>query len=293
MDNELIKIDKEDIKRMIYTVRGIQIMLDFDLAKLYEVKTKRLNEQVRRNMERFPESFMFKLTRSERDELVAKCDHLKPLKFSSAMPFAFTEQGVAMLSAVLKSYTAIKVSVEIIEAFVTMRKFLLTNAQLFQRLDKTEQKLLEHDDKFKRVFSLIEDKSIKPDKGIFFDGQVFDAHRFISDLIRTANKSIVLIDNYIDDSVLALLGKRNKDVQAMVFTREISKQLSLDLTKYNSQYPPIKIKELKQSHDRFLIIDNKDMYHFGASLKDLGKKWFAFSKFGKEAFRLLDKLGLK
>ncbi|MBS3122270.1 hypothetical protein J4434_05310 [Candidatus Woesearchaeota archaeon] len=144
-----------------------------------------------------------------------------------------------------------------------------------------------------KLIQLSKSTAIKPEKGIFFDGQIFDSYRFVSDLIRAADKSILLIDNYIDDSVLTLFSKRNKNVQVIIFTKEISKQLLLDLTKYNSQYPLIEVKEFKQAHDRFLIIDNKDVYHFGASLKDLGKKWFAFSKFDKEAFKLLDKLGLK
>ena len=144
-----------------------------------------------------------------------------------------------------------------------------------------------------KLIQLSKSTAIKPEKGIFFDGQIFDSYRFVSDLIRAADKSILLIDNYIDDSVLTLFSKRNKNVQVIIFTKEISKQLLLDLTKYNSQYPLMEVKEFKQAHDRFLIIDNKDVYHFGASLKDLGKKWFAFSKFDKEAFKLLDKLGLK
>lgn len=287
---KIINIEKENIKELIQTVRGIQVMIDYDLSRLYNVKTKRLNEQVKRNKDRFPESFMFKLTRLERDKLVAKCDHLKSLKFSPTVPFAFTEQGIAMLSAVLKSKTAIRVSIQIIEAFVAMRRFISLNAQLFQRLDKNEQKLLEHDNKFEKVFKLIEDKDIKPEKGIFFDGQIFDAHKFFSDIIRTANSSVVLIDNYIDDSVLTLFSKRKENVKVTIFTKEISRQLLLDLKKYNSQYPLVEVKEFKKSHDRFMVIDNKEVYHFGASLKDLGKKWFAFSKFDKEAFTLFDRL---
>ena len=286
-----MKSDKENIKRLIHTIRGIQIIIDHDLANLYAVKTKRLNEQVRRNKRRFPNSFMFQLTKEERGELVAKCDHLKRLKFSSTMPFAFTEQGVAMLSTVLKSEIAIRVSIQIIDAFVAMRKFISSNAQLFQRMERTEQKLLEYNDKFEKIFNLIEDKGIKPEKGIFFNGQIFDAYNFISDLIRGANKSIILIDNYIDDSVLTLFSKRKRSVKVIIYTKNITKQLKLDLAKHNSQYPPISIKEFKHSHDRFMIIDDKEVYHIGASLKDLGKKWFAFSKFDKEALRLMEKLG--
>jgi len=291
MENNQL-INAENIKSKIYTIRGLQIMLDEDLAELYNVETKRLNEQVKRNSGRFPQEFMFQLTESE-FEILKSQFATSSWGGRRKLPLVFTEQGVAMLSAVLKSETAIKVSVKIISAFISMRKFLLTNLQLFQRIEKNEQKLLEHDTKFDRIFNLIEDRGVKPDKGIFFDGQIFDAYKFISDLIRTANNSIILIDNYIDDSVLTLLNKRNKEVKVTIFTKEISKQLLLDLTKYNSQYLPIEIKEFKQSHDRFLIIDNTQVYHFGASLKDLGKKWFAFSKFDKEAFKLLDKLGLK
>jgi len=287
MNNELM-ISKNSIKDKIHTIRGLKVMLDSDLAVLYEVLTKVLNQAVKRNIERFPKDFMFQLTESEKNELVTNCDHLQNLKYSSQFPSVFTEQGVATLSGVLKSKKAIEVNIQIMRAFVSMRKFLLTNAQLFQRIDKTEQKLLEHDEKFEKVFDAIENKEVK--QGIFFNGQIFDAYKFVSDLVRSAKKSIILIDNYIDDSVLTLFSKREKDVNVVIYTKEISKQLRLDLKKYNSQYPLISIKEFKNSHDRFMIIDDNEVYHFGASLKDLGKKWFAFSKFKKEAVKLLERL---
>ncbi|MEK6857410.1 MAG: ORF6N domain-containing protein [Nanoarchaeota archaeon] len=287
-DNSLITI-----KNRIYALRNMQVMLDSDLAELYGVITKRLNERVKRNKDRFPDDFMFQLTNIEKNELVAKCDHLKNLKFSSNNPYAFTEQGVAAISGILNSKSAIEVNIQIIRAFVSMRKFISSNAQIFQRLDFVEKKQIEHDQKFEEVFDAIQHKDIKPEKGIFFDGQIFDAYKFVSDLIRTANKSIILIDNYIDDSVLTIFSERYNAVKVTIFTKEISKKLALDLAKYNSQYPLIELKEFKQSHDRFLIIDNKEVYHFGASLKDLGKKWFAFSKFNKDAIKLLDKLEIK
>jgi len=282
-------------------------MLDEDLAELYTVETRVLNQAVKRNSERFPQHFMFQLTEDEfkilksqfmtssekslRSQIVTlnvgRGQHRKYL------PFAFTEQGVAMLSGVLKSDTAVKVSINIMDAFVVMRKFISSNAQIFQRLDVVEQKQIEYDQKFEEVFDAIQNKDIKPEKGIFYDGQIFDAYKFVSDLIRSAHKSIILIDNYVDDSVLTLLSKRNKDVRVIIFTKEISKQLALDLTKYNSQYPAIEIREFREAHDRFLIIDDTKIYHFGASLKDLGKKWFAFSTFDKEVFTLRDRLGLK
>ncbi len=267
-------------------------MLDEDLAILYNVETRRLNEQVKRNIERFPEKFMFQLTEQEVKILMSQYA-TSSWGGRRNLPYAFSEQGIAMLSGVLKSDTAIKVSIQIMNAFVAMRKFIASNAQIFQRLDSIERKQLGYDQKFEKVFDAIQSKDLKPEKGIFFDGQIFEAYKFVSDIIRTANQSLILIDNYIDDSVLTLLSKRNKEVKVIIFTKEISKQLSLDLEKYNAQYPSIELKEFKQSHDRFLIIDNKEIYNFGASLKDLGKKWFAFSKFDKEAFTLLDKLGLK
>jgi hypothetical protein len=292
MKDNLLVLNTNNIKERIYSIRNVQVMLDADLSTLYNVTSKRLNEQVKRNIDRFPEEFMFQLTKEE----------LKILRSQFAttswggrryLPFAFTEQGVAMLSGVLKSEIAVKVSIQIMDAFVAMRRFINSNALVFQRLDKVEIKQLEHDKKFDEVFDAIQSKDIIPEKGIFFDGQVFDAYKFVSDLIKTSKKSIVLIDNYIDDSVLTLFSKRKKNVQVTIFTKIISKELKLDLEKYNSQYPLIEIKEFSKAHDRFMIIDDKEVYHFGASLKDLGKSWFAFSKFDKDAFKLLDKLSEK
>ncbi len=287
-DQLALNISAENIQSKIYTIRGLQVMLDKDLADLYNVETRALNQAVNRNIERFPPDFMFQLTKDEFENLISQ------FVISSSqwggirkLPYAFTEQGVAMLSGVLKSDAAVRVNIQIIRAFVAMKKFLASNARIFHRLEIVEEKQIEYDKKFELVFDAIESKDIKPEKGIFFDCQIFDAYKFVSDIIKTADKSLILIDNYIDDSVLTLFSKRNKDVQVTIFTKDVSRQLSLDLAKYNSQYMPIEIKEFKQSHDRFLIIDNKEVYHFGASLKDLGKKWFAFSKFDKEAFNLL------
>lgn len=287
-----LTISNDELKNKIYTIRGIQVMIDEDLAGLYGVDTRVLNQAVKRNIERFPPNFLFQLTELEYKNLISQFV-TSSWGGRRNFPYVFTEQGVAMLSGVLKSPAAIRISIQIMNAFVVMRRFLASNALLFQRIDKTEQKLLEHDNKIENIFNLIEEKDLKPDKGIFFDGQIFDAYNFISDLVRSARKSIVLVDNYVDDTVLTLFSKRSQNVKVTIFTKDISKQLVLDLEKYNSQYPLIEVKEFKQSHDRFLIIDNKEVYHFGASLKDLGKKWFGFSKFSKEAFRLLEKLGLE
>ncbi len=286
----------DEIQNRIYTIRGLQVMLDSDLAELYEVEIRVLNQAVKRNIERFPKEFCFQLSSEENDALKSQIVILKSGrgKHRKYLPFVFTEQGVAMLSGVLRSETAVKTSIQIIHAFVTMRKFITTNAQVFQRLDTMERKQLEHevksDLKFEQIFSAIETKEIAPKQGIFFDGQVFDAYQFVSELFRISKKSIVLIDNYVDDSVLVHLSKRNKHVKVIILTKTIPKQLALDVKKYNTQYPTIEIRAFKNAHDRFLIIDDTSVYHFGASLKDLGKKWFAFSKMDKAAFTLLDRL---
>src|SRR3989338_5942138 len=294
MDNHLI-LSEDGIENKIHLIRGLQVMLDSDLAELYDIETKVLNQAVKRNCERFPAEFMFQLTDFEYQSLRSQIVTIEVGRgmHKKYLPYAFTEQGVAMLSGVLKSYTAVRISIQIINAFVVMRRFLASNVKIFQRLDIVERKQIGYDAKFEELFDAIQSKDLRPEKGIFFDEQIFDAYNFVSDLIRSANQSIVLIDNYIDDSVLTLFSKKNSDVKVTIFTKEISKQLMLDLVKYNSQYLPIEVKEFQQSNDRFLIIDDKEVYHFGASLKDLGKKWFAFSKFDKEAFNLLEKLGFK
>ena len=293
-NNKILVYDSASLQQKIFTIRGEQVMVDRDLAELYQVLTKRLNEQVKRNIERFPEIFRFQLSDYEKHELVANCDRFENLKHSSVNPYVFTEQGVAMLSAVLKSEIAVKVSIQIIDAFIVMRKFIINNAQLFQRIDTVEKRQLKHemetDEKFEKVFNELQSSQLEPKQGIFFDGQIFDAHKFVSGLIRKAEKSILLIDNYIDDTVLDLFTKRKKNVAVTILTKKITKELALDLNKFNAQYPVIEIKEFSDSHDRFMIIDNEDVYHLGASLKDLGKKWFAFSKFDKSAFLILKKL---
>ena len=285
--NKII-ISEEQITNRIYTIRGKQVMLDSDLAKLYEVSTSRLNEQVKRNIERFPEDFMFKLTDKEW-EILKSQNATSSWGGRRKLPNVFTEQGISTLSGVLHSKTAIQVNIAIMRAFVGMRKFLMANANLFQRLDRLEYKQLETDHKVEKIINALENETIKPKQGIFYDGQIFDAYKFVTTLIKGANKSIVLIDNYIDETVLTLFSK-NQKVEITIYTKNINKQLKLDLEKYNAQYKPIKIKTFRKAHDRFLIIDDKDIYHIGASLKDLGKKWFAFSKFDKDAIELLSKL---
>ncbi|MGE4319326.1 MAG: ORF6N domain-containing protein [Deferribacterales bacterium] len=292
--SDLIKFNNSEVSKRIYSIRGKQVMLDSELADLYQVQTKRLNEQVKRNIERFPEEFRFQLSKDEFDEVVANCDHLDNLKYSSTLPYAFTEQGVAMLSAVLKSDVAVKISIKIINTFIEMRKFLSGNAVIFQKFQELEsrQKSYEHESeaKFEKIFKAIEDRDIVPKQGIFYDGEIFDAYSFVCDLVRKAKSDIVVIDNYIDDTVLTLLSKRSSGCAASIYTDRISKQLNLDIQKHNQQYPAINVKELKNCHDRFIIIDKKEIYHIGASLKDLGKKWFAFSKLDSDSLQILDKI---
>ena len=203
------------------------------------------------------------------------------------LPYVFTKQGIAMASAILRSDIAIKMSVEIMEAFVEMRRMLISNASLFYRLDNIELKQLEADQKFEELFKALESDKLHSEKGIFYNGQVFDTYTFVSDIIRSAKSSIILLDNYVDDTVLTLLGKRKSNITATILTKSISNQLRLDLQRYNSQYPPVTIEVFSDAHDRFLIIDNAELYHIGASLKDLCKKWFAFSRMDIEVGRML------
>jgi hypothetical protein len=290
LENNLTVYDSVSIQRKIYLIRDVQIMLDRDLAELYHVKAIRLREQVKRNIKRFPPEFMFQITEDEVDFMVSQNAIPSKQHLGGALPYVFTEQGVAMLSAVLKSETAVKMSIQIMSAFIAMRRFLVENAGVFQRLDKLELKQIETNQKFEQVFNAMQSKELEPKQGIFFDGQIFDAYKFISGLIRKAEKSIILIDNYIDETILDLFTKKKKNVKVTILTTKTSKTTSLDIKKFNEQYPTLEIKEFSFSHDRFLIIDGKDVYHFGASLKDLGKKWFAFSKFDKNAIELLRKL---
>ena len=287
MENKAI-ISKQEIENQIYTVRDQQVMLDSYLARIYQVETKNLNKAVKRNTERFPASFCFQLTEEEVENLRFQFG-TSSLNYGGRryLPYVFTEQGIAMLSAVLRSEIAIKVSIEIMNAFVEMRRMLISNASLFHRLDKIELKQLQSDQKFEEIFKALESHKLHSEKGIFYNGQVFDAYTFVSDIIRNAKTSIILLDNYVDDTVLTLLGKRSDNVTTTIYTKNISNQLRLDLQRYNSQYPPIEIEIFSDAHDRFFIIDNTELYHIGASLKDLGKKWFAFSRMDIEVGKML------
>ena len=272
------------IESRIMSIRGRQIMIDRDLAELYGVETKVLNQAVKRNMERFPERFRFQLTKKEMTELVTNCDRFNSLKHSTTRPYAFTEQGVAMLSTILRSETAIRMSIHIMDAFVAMRRFMTTNAEIFQRLSTMEYHQLEMqqhqqetDKRIDEVFRRLDEGNAKPKQGVFYNGQIYDAYTFVSDLIKSAKKRIILIDNYVDETVLTLLDKREIGVAAIIYTQQITRHFQLDIDRHNAQYAPIEINTFRLSHDRFLCIDD-NVYHIGASIKDLGKKWFGFSK---------------
>jgi hypothetical protein len=278
-----IDITQSNIENRIFVFRNAPVMIDKDLAEMYQVETKALNQAVKRNIERFPEEFGFRLNDFEKLELVTNCDRFAVLKHSVNNPYVFTEQGIAMLSAVLRSDIAIKVSIQIINTFVQMRKVVNFNAYLLQRIEGVERKQIESEIKFEQVFKALESTKEIPPQGVYFEGQVFDAYELSSKIIRSAKKSIVLIDNYTDESTITQLAKKAKGVKVLVLTKNIKNQLVLDVKKANEQYGDFDVKQFSGSHDRFLIIDETDIYHIGASLKDLGKKLFAFSRMDKNS----------
>jgi len=285
------KILSNVIESRIFSIRNIQVMLDYHLAALYDVETKRINEQVKRNIRRFPTNFMFQLTKTEWDYLQSQFattnTHLLQSQSATAkrrsLPYAFSEQGVAMLSSVLNSDTAIEVSIKIINAFVEMRKIIFDNNLIHFRIDKIERKQLESEQKFDLVFKALEGKNEITDQGIYFEGQIFDSNSITSKIIRSAKKSIILVDNYIDETTLIHLTKKNTKVKVLLLTKNISNQILLDVKKANEQYPEFVLRKFDFSHDRFLIIDESKVYHLGASLKDLGKKWFAYTELNKNS----------
>ena len=256
-------------------------MIDSDVAMLYNYPTKRINETVNRNKQRFPENFCFQLNEDEykslRSQIATLDENTGRGKHRKYLPYVFTEQGIAMLSGLLKNDVAIQVSINIMNAFVEMRKFISSNGQLFERLTNVEYKLLEHDKKFDKVFDQLQNEENIKQK-IFFEGQIYDAYSLIIDIIKKANNKILIIDNYIDDSVLKMLTKKNKNVEVVILTSDKCNIEKIDIQKFNKEYPNLKIAKTNKFHDRFIVIDNKEMYHLGASIKDLGKKCFGINK---------------
>ena len=283
------------IESLIHVIRDQQVMLDSDLARLYGVETRVLNQAVKRNIERFPEDFMFQLTEEDSQNLKSQ-NVISSWGGSRKLPYAFTENGVAMLSSVLRSKTAIEVNIRIMRAFTAMRSFLMSNAHMFKRLETIEHNYLivnrhlsEHDRKFEEVLSRLDEKDSEPIEGFFFEGQIFDAYSLISDLIRKAIKRIVLIDNYGEDRILKVLTKRKDGVSAIIYTDPRHSQINNDLSRHNAQYPRIEVRHCTNVHDRFLIIDDT-VYFIGGSIKDLGKKIVAFSRMHQNPDAILTKL---
>lgn len=279
-DKNLTIVENREIQNMIYTFRGRQVMIDRDLAYLYNVETKVLNQAVKRNLNRFPEYFRFQLTEEEYENLRSQFVTSSEDNTHGGrryMPYVFTEQGIAMLSAVLKSAVAVEVSIKIMNNFVEMRNFLLSNKEMFSRLDRVELKQLETDRKLEEVFNYIANNT-EVKQNIFFDGQIYDAFSFIVGLIQKAKKEIILIDNYVDINTLNILCKKNKGINVVIATAGKGSLSEKDIVKFNAQYPKLSIKTTIDFHDRFLIIDKEEVYHIGASIKDAGKKSFGITK---------------
>ena len=311
MENDIVQLQTENIENRIFVIRNQQVMIDRDLALLYGVETRVINQAVKRNISRFPERFMFQLTKEEQEQYfslksqivilnededaiksqIVTLNNLKSQnvtsnlrgKHSKYLSYAFTEQGVAMLSSVLRSDTAVQVSIRIMDAFVAMRRFLQNNAQIFVELGSIKQHLIasdlhhkENDQKIEQLFTLMDKYKIEDKQGIFFQGQIFDAYAKFESFIQQAKKEIILIDQYVDLSVLERLTKKRKGVNVTIYTKTHTPLTTQDIQQFNTQYPTLSVHHTTKMHDRFLIIDNSIIYHIGASLKDLGKKCFAF-----------------
>ena len=282
-----IAVAEPDIKSMIYVICNQQVMIDSDLAMLYQVETKRLNEAVKRNIVRFPNEFRFQLTDKELESLRSQFATSNNSEMEDGkkggrryLPYVFTEQGIAMLSAILRSDVAIQVSINIMKSFVEMRRFIANNALLFERISTVELRQLEYqkqtDEKLEQIFEYISEHEESSQK-VFFDGQIYDAFSLIVSLIQKAEKEITLIDGYVDVGTLNLLSKKKSDVAVTIYTQKQTKLTKADVKNFNAQYPTLKIKYTKVFHDRFLILDRTTAYHVGASLKDAGKKCFGIN----------------
>ena len=284
---ELSNLDM--IRSRIFTVRGVQVMLAPDLADLYQVETRTFNQAVKRNISRFPENFRFQLTKDELNEVITNCDNPNRLRFSPQTPYAFTEQGIAMLSGVLNSDVAIQVSINIMNTFVEMRRALASIAPLLSRIEATEQRQLKledsqarNEDRFKLILDAMQDKEFPPQK-VFFDGQVYDAFEQMKKFVRMAKNELIVIDPYFADCVLPLIAQKRSGVQVQVVKNSRSKLLhDVDVAQFNMQYKnSLTVTVSDRFHDRFLIIDKTTLIHVGASLNHLGKKCFAFSSLDK------------
>ncbi len=282
MKSEILMLNESDLKSKIYNIRGVCVMLDSDLAEIYGYEVRALNQQVKRNINRFPEDFMFQIT-AEEFELLKSRFVISSWGGIRKLPYAFTEQGIYMLATVLRGELAEQQSIFIMRTFRKMKQFFLNNAQIFAEIDGIKKHLVESDlhqkETDKRVtelFALMDKYKVVEKQGIFFQGQIFDAYAKFESFIQSAKKSIVLIDNYVDLSVLERLAKKNAGVSVKIFTDPKTSLTNLDVQKFNAQYPVLTLNFTSKMHDRFLILDDSVLFHMGASLKDLGKKCFAF-----------------
>lgn len=284
------KLLNKDIKNLIYTIRGMQVMLDSDVANLFKYTTKNINKSVKNNAEKFPEYYCFQLTTKEYNFLITRRYNITKIGRSNNrkyLPYVFTEYGITMLAALLKSEVAVNISIKIVNTFMQMRKNFSENNQVFERLTSLEYKLLEQEKKINNILGDLKfEENIK--QKIFFKGQIYDAYSIIIDIIKSANKKILIIDNYIDDNVLKMLSKKKKDVEVTILTSIKSNIEKLDIKKFNKEYPILKLEKTNKFHDRFIIVDNKEMYHLGASIKDLGKKCFGINKI--EDIKIVEKI---
>ena len=287
--------DDGNIQALIKTIRGVQVILDRDVASLYGVVTGALNRQVKRNEERFPEDFMFRLSVEEWNNL--KCQiGISSWGGDRQLPYAFTENGIAMLSSVLRSPTAIEVNIRIMRAFSAMRRFLLANAQMFQRIETVEKRQIATDAKVDSILQRL-DAAETPLQGVFYNGQFWDARALVLSLVSRAKRSLILIDNWANTEVLDLFKKKREGVRLTIFTSEHydkkhvphHKISPANVTTFNAQYPKLAVRYNETFHDRFLIIDDKELYLIGASLKDLGSKCFAFTKLDPADIRRIKK----
>ena len=288
---DIVPMSETEIRNLIYTVRGSQVMLDSDLAKLYEVETKNLNRAAKRNESRFPKDFRFQLTQEEvsslRCQIGTSNDGMQEPGRGGRryLPYAYTEQGVAMLSAVLHSGRAVEASVQIMRAFVEMRHFIASNAAMFEQIRAVELKQLEYqrstDERFERVFDYM-DQHKAPKQKVFFNGEIYDAFEFLVDLIQKAEREIVLIDGYVDIGTLNILAKKATGVDVTIWTHPRAALSEQDIDTFNAQYPSLEVKRTTGFHDRFLILDRTEGYLIGTSLKDAGKKSFAISRIEDE-----------
>ena len=281
-----------NIKDLIYVVREKQVMLDSDVAKLFKYETKELNRNVKNNIERFPEYYCFQLTKEEYENL--RCKNFTSSLNSNYggrryLPYVFTEYGITMVAGLLKSQIAVEVSIKIVDTFIEMRKLIINNSDVFKRLTTVEYKLLEHDDKFNTILNKLEKEKVIKER-LFYDGEIYDAYSLIVEILKEAKNEIVIIDNYIDKRILDILTFKEKDVNVIIFTNNL-KLNDLDMEKFISQYGEVKVAYTNRFHDRFIIIDGKQLYHVGASLKDLGKKCFGITKIkDKEYLERLNKI---